>query len=1100
MAMRSLRTRARSTAAVLLLSTLACGPLAAATFTVTNLNDSGAGSLRQAILDANASPGADSIGFALTGTIMLTQTLPGIAGDLTIDGGAIGALAIDGAGIARPLVIESGNVSLSRLVLRNGLAQGGDGGNPGGGGGLGAGGCLYVESGSVQLESTGFDGCTARGGNGGPGNTTLVEAGGGGGGMDGASGSPEASGNGGAGGGPNGGAGSTSASAGGDGGEASGGGGGWFNAGGGGSPGGNGGFGGGGGGGGDGGGFPGGAAGGAGGFGGGGGGGGSRFGGDAGLGGTYGGSGGRGNGAQQGAGGGGAALGPAIFVRAGATLSINNSGAINSVAVAGARGTNGNSNGEADGQSLSDPLFAENPGSVTGALGASLPVANVSFGGTISGLQSGYLVGLSESGANQGSFGNGGYSFQKADGNAYDIDISSQPDGHVCVFSGPGSDSGTLSGSPITDINITCTPNPYTVGGTLSGLANGSPDGSNQVTLRMAYQPPVDPCAASGGALTCKVSGPGSEDLTVEANGSFTFSTALNIGDTFTVDIAPAGQPSAPAQTCTASNAVTKTVNGLAAGGTIGTSNVEYIRIDCAAPAQYTVGGNITGLLSGYNVQLTQSGGSPQAFGNGSYAFTLTDGSGYAIAIGSQPDGHTCSISGPASGNVSGANISNIDVTCTAIDYSIAGSVSGLASGNSVTLRNSYAPADPCPPQPAGGDKVCKVSAPGSEDLVVSANGSFSFSTPLNIGDTYSVDVAPGGQPTTPNQTCTVSNQIPGKAASGTVGDGDVTSIQVTCSTTTYTIGGSVSGLEGSGLVLRNNGGDNLPISANGAFTFATALADGSSFDVTVFSQPSSPSQTCALVLPPVGKGGPGQGVVNGANVTSLRVECSTNSFTIGGIVNGLEGSGLVLRNNGGDDLAISADGSFTFVTPLLDGSNYAVTVATQPSSPTQACSVSSGPPPQKGLIVGGTGVVSGANVTDLLVECVTTATAPGAPTNVQVSPSGGTASVSWVAPTNDGGSPITGYTVVLQPGGLGCTVSGNPPPTSCQISGVQPGITYTATVTASNGQGTGAPGTGSGGSAPTAPAVIPVDQPWALALLGLLVLLLGGRGLIARR
>ena len=234
------------------------------------------------------------------------------------------------------------------------------------------------------------------------------------------------------------------------------------------------------------------------------------------------------------------------------------------------------------------------------------------------------------------------------------------------------------------------------------------------------------------------------------------------------------------------------------------------------------------------------------------------------------------------------------------------------------------------------------------------------------------------------------------------------------------------------------------------------------------------------------------------ANPTPITTP--TSFYTIGGTVTGLAGSGLVLRNNGGDDLAISANGLFTFATSLADGSAYAVTVATQPSNPSQACSVSSGPPPQKGLIVGGTGVVSGANVTDLLVECVTTATPPGAPTNVQVNINGGLASVSWTAPADDGGSPLTGYSVVLQPGGLSCTTSGNPPPTSCQINGVQSGVTYTATVIASNAQGGGAPGTGSGGSAAPAPSVIPVDQPWALALLGLLVLLIGGRGLIARR
>ncbi|WP_132000263.1 FG-GAP repeat protein, partial [Dokdonella fugitiva] len=59
--------------------------------------------------------------------------------------------------------------------------------------------------------------------------------------------------------------------------------------------------------------------------------------------------------------------------------------------------------------------------------------------------------------------------------------------------------------------------------------------------------------------------------------------------------------------------------------------------------------------------------------------------------------------------------------------------------------------------------------------------------------------------------------------------------------------------------------------------------------------------------------------------------------------VSGLAGTGLVLRNNGGDDLAIAADGSHAFATLLADGSPYAVTVATQPTNPPQTCTVSGG-------------------------------------------------------------------------------------------------------------------------------------------------------------
>ncbi len=87
-------------------------------------------------------------------------------------------------------------------------------------------------------------------------------------------------------------------------------------------------------------------------------------------------------------------------------------------------------------------------------------------------------------------------------------------------------------------------------------------------------------------------------------------------------------------------------------------------------------------------------------------------------------------------------------------------------------------------------------------------------------------------------------------------------------------------------------------------------------------------------------------------------------TYTIGGTVSGLVGSGLVLQQNGGDDLVIDADGSFTFATPVNDGASYSVTVRTQPGAPAQTCTVANG-----------SGIVSGANVTDVAVSCTTDVT-----------------------------------------------------------------------------------------------------------------------------
>src|SRR5262249_21324227 len=96
------------------------------TFTVLNLADSGEGSLRQAILDANspAYPGADVIRFAdgLSGTIPLTGGQLSITDDLTIDGPGQNKLTVSGNTACRVFRIAGAgpDVAISGLTFANG--------------------------------------------------------------------------------------------------------------------------------------------------------------------------------------------------------------------------------------------------------------------------------------------------------------------------------------------------------------------------------------------------------------------------------------------------------------------------------------------------------------------------------------------------------------------------------------------------------------------------------------------------------------------------------------------------------------------------------------------------------------------------------------------------------------------------------------------------------------------------------------------------------------------------------------------------------------------------------------------------------------------
>ena len=112
--------------------------------------------------------------------------------------------------------------------------------------------------------------------------------------------------------------------------------------------------------------------------------------------------------------------------------------------------------------------------------------------------------------------------------------------------------------------------------------------------------------------------------------------------------------------------------------------------------------------------------------------------------------------------------------------------------------------------------------------------------------------------------------------AAGWDRDSGVGIVMVPASLSSFTIGGSVSGLgAGKSVVLHNNGGDALTRNANGSFSFATALASGASYAVTVGTQPAG--QTCTVSN--------GSGTVAAANVTNVAVSCvdlPPATYTIG--------------------------------------------------------------------------------------------------------------------------------------------------------------------------------------------------------------------------
>ena len=166
-------------------------------------------------------------------------------------------------------------------------------------------------------------------------------------------------------------------------------------------------------------------------------------------------------------------------------------------------------------------------------------------------------------------------------------------------------------------------------------------------------------------------------------------------------------------------------------------------------------------------------------------------------------------------------------------DANIGGTVSGLGTGLSVVLQDN------------GGDTLTLVD-----------NGAFAFATKLGSGSAYNVTVLT--HPT--GQTCTLSG------ATGTVDSNgaDVTSVTVACISTS-TLTGTVSGLASGTAVTLSNGTVLLPVAANGACAFPGVLNSGTSYTVSVATQPVG--LTCTVTN--------GSGTITTNAPTPITVTCA---------------------------------------------------------------------------------------------------------------------------------------------------------------------------------------------------------------------------------
>ena len=357
-------------------------------------------------------------------------------------------------------------------------------------------------------------------------------------------------------------------------------------------------------------------------------------------------------------------------------------------------------------------------------------------------------------------------------------------------------------------------PTTYSVGGTVSGVS---------------------------GTLTLQDNG--GDNLSVSANGAFTFATALASGAAYNVTVA-----SAPAgQTCQVSNG----------SGTVAAANITNVAVTCAASGAAT------------------SASDNFARANGSLGPNWTDIQDGGLAISSNAVvGTTSQNSGDmyTADSFSSDQFSQVGLTATQLSGSqwVGAAVrmqnNGLTGYVGIYFWNSGNPELMLFRRQNGGwTEIAGTYASGAlpagtllELTAVGSSLSFTLNGVQRIG--VSDSALTGGAPgIMMNQTARAASWAGGDASdAGDYSGGGAAA--------TYSVGGMVSGLSGT-LTLADNGGDNLSVSANGAFTFATALASGAAYNVTVATSPTG--QTCQVSN--------GSGTVAAANITNVAVSCSSS-------------------------------------------------------------------------------------------------------------------------------------------------------------------------------------------------------------------------------
>lgn len=319
---------------------------------------------------------------------------------------------------------------------------------------------------------------------------------------------------------------------------------------------------------------------------------------------------------------------------------------------------------------------------------------------------------------------------------------------------------------------------------------------------------------------------------------------------------------------------------------------------------RYKIDVDVTGLPTGGSLHVLNSftGDDVVVTSNGLMTMPtyLQNGRNYAITLSDTPTNpnYTCQVF-DGTGFLQGSDIS-IDVKCNIDMHQLNGTISGLG-GAGLVLQNN-----------------------GGQSIALSSSAT-SFQFPLQPdGSDYFISVA--NQPN--GQFCSVNGGW------GSISGADVSNVQVICHQNRHAIKGSISGLLTTLQLINQDTGETISLTnSNSDFVFQDQ-AENSYYHISVSVSPSNPSQTCSFT-------GSAQGIIQGdvflelvCVVDSFRVRAKVYNMSMDSLGNLTPFSGLVVQNNGGNDLAVNNGGviSQDFYFPFqLDETSYAITVLTQP-------------------------------------------------------------------------------------------------------------------------------------------------------------------------